>query len=1004
MRNWSTILIIIVTLFIFTFLPIIFYTTLVGAESLETSIVLLTVSTEDQVIKSDPFFEILDMGEYILIPLNLLSSYLDLNVTYLRQENSILVGYSDKNIEVKVDIDNGIYIDHNDWANQPPVTHNGDFYVSPLLVEYITGATIEWNSQYQELNISGNFEKQKEISKESKEDKNKGIETEGETIDPITGPDFSLGSIQYKLVWEKREEIDGQSSSTVRQNIYFHGRAEDWAVSMGQETDLDLLKNKQNTKLKYIRGKYNKNNKLIIIGDALINFNNTIGKKDLRGVLYRFPEQHINKLFAYTSISGDASNGDKVILYLNGKKYDDILVENGSYNFVNVPLRVKRLNIIKVVINKKMGEKIEIVKKVAASPRILPIKTREFSTAAGLYKDTDKEKWEGQMISINMNRSLSEKSSLNLNTIARKDFENKTGSIIYGSDFGLAFRVSENTVVAIDWLVGGEEDNIQQGSESTLLYCFEKGYTEAVLFNVAPEVDKGLNIITGRGFKIKGFWDLSKIWSMQVKGLWKEEESKLKEIELTFFRTKNIFNRSYILTRVQDEEIGIKEFKTEKALKMGIERRRDGFKGSGDLLLSSANIYNKKSGKNNFKTLGLETDLFKAFSKKIYATLDVESSQVWLNNTFWNGEIFTSSTLKWNVKKDTDLTIIGEVMAGTNPEKEFIYEEDEINLSVMARHYLNDNTDIFFSLSGVKRKGEFKYYYYNTFNSGINYYYNNYEGKLSLNVEYVSPVGERKEPQWSTGIYYRKNFESGLGLDVKLQKLYDTIWDKESEYVFTIGVDSALGFADGMIQGQKYKEGEHISYVGGIVYLDENGNGILDEGEDRLPGIKMSLNGRRVETDKSGIFRFDYVRPDVYRLGFALERLPADYTPITEEKIIRVRENENLFFNFGLTMNGTISGRVFIDKNANGEFDERDEPVQWVGIILDKDKKKAYTNSSGKFYLENIPLGKHLLTIQAGSLPDYVIPANDSLLEISITKDSLDARNIQIPLVYKFVE
>ena len=140
--------------------------------------------------------------------------------------------------------------------------------------------------------------------------------------------------------------------------------------------------------------------------------------------------------------------------------------------------------------------------------------------------------------------------------------------------------------------------------------------------------------------------------------------------------------------------------------------------------------------------------------------------------------------------------------------------------------------------------------------------------------------------------------------------------------------------------------------------------------------------------------------PGIYTLNFDFNSLDADYTPVTKEKVIRVKKNENMAFNYGLTMNGSVSGMVFIDKNANGKKDGDEEPLQWIGFTLNE--KTIYTDKRGEFYFENIPLGEHSLTIIKESLPKGMVSKVGNSFKVKIRKEDLDVRDIFIPLVYNF--
>ena len=174
----------------------------------------------------------------------------------------------------------------------------------------------------------------------------------------------------------------------------------------------------------------------------------------------------------------------------------------------------------------------EITKKIAASPRILESGTKEVIAAFGMYQEPDTTQSNGIMAGFKTNLALTKSASLSLETVCTNLFDNEV-PILYGSDLGLAFKVGKHTIVSLDWLVGGEKDDIAHGLKSTLLFCLEKGYIEGLAFYVPEEVSQGVRTSAGQGSKIVGVWDFSKNWSLRVQG-----EARTSILEMEPFESK----------------------------------------------------------------------------------------------------------------------------------------------------------------------------------------------------------------------------------------------------------------------------------------------------------------------------------------------------------------------------------------------------------------------------------------------------------------------------------
>ena len=168
----------------------------------------------------------------------------------------------------------------------------------------------------------------------------------------------------------------------------------------------------------------------------------------------------------------------------------------------------------------------------------------------------------------------------------------------------------------------------------------------------------------------------------------------------------------------------------------------------------------------------------------------------------------------------------------------------------------------------------------------------------------------------------------------------------------------------------------------------------------RLADIPMRLGNMMAVSDEEGFYIFKPYFNDIYFLNFDYRNLIADYTPVTDEILVRVKDNQNIMQNFGLTINGTVSGNIFIDKNADGFKDEDEEYLMWAGVELEGLKRKDYADARGEFYFQNVPLGYHKLILLEESLPKGTRPLNGYSHDIFITEDQLDHHDIDIPIVY----
>jgi len=188
--------------------------------------------------------------------------------------------------------------------------------------------------------------------------------------------------------------------------------------------------------------------------------------------------------------------------------------------------------------------------------------------------------------------------------------------------------------------------------------------------------------------------------------------------------------------------------------------------------------------------------------------------------------------------------------------------------------------------------------------------------------------------------------------------------------------------------------------ISGIVFKDANNNGIKDESELPLGGIRILIGKKEVATDEEGCFSVK-VRAKRALVSVKPESLPAGYiltTPAISE--VTISEGQIHRVNFGATVSSSISGVVYYDINSNGKLDPEDTTIPRVKISAGEDT--FMTDLGGRYYFRNLQEGEYLVMLDINSLPLEYIPTVALKKSITIVEGTNYIYNI--PLKKKIEE
>ncbi len=188
----------------------------------------------------------------------------------------------------------------------------------------------------------------------------------------------------------------------------------------------------------------------------------------------------------------------------------------------------------------------------------------------------------------------------------------------------------------------------------------------------------------------------------------------------------------------------------------------------------------------------------------------------------------------------------------------------------------------------------------------------------------------------------------------------------------------------------------------GMVFLDANKNGVQDAGEFGLPGIMLKLSdGKRVVTDAKGKYYFNNIASRNPIVKIDMSTLSAEYNLIgAGERPASLGGWRSTLVNFAVSSLGGLKGRIFVDNNLNGQFDDDDYGLSGVTVVLQPANVASVSNGGGIFRITNVPTGPQTLMVDPNSIPpDYQLKSEERKV-INIRQGEM-INHLEFPVVKK---
>lgn len=171
--------------------------------------------------------------------------------------------------------------------------------------------------------------------------------------------------------------------------------------------------------------------------------------------------------------------------------------------------------------------------------------------------------------------------------------------------------------------------------------------------------------------------------------------------------------------------------------------------------------------------------------------------------------------------------------------------------------------------------------------------------------------------------------------------------------------------------------------VEGYLFNDVNNNGQRDPGEPSIKDALLRLDNQLARSDAQGYFRFPPVDPGVYTVEIA--RAPLGLVPTVPIPIaVTVAIGQIVSLEIPMRAVGIIRGRVFDDKNRNGQADPNEPGLANVRVfVIGATNVEARSGANGQYVLQ-VPPGSYTVTLDRTTLPRRYEPTTPLSIPVSV--------------------
>jgi hypothetical protein len=186
------------------------------------------------------------------------------------------------------------------------------------------------------------------------------------------------------------------------------------------------------------------------------------------------------------------------------------------------------------------------------------------------------------------------------------------------------------------------------------------------------------------------------------------------------------------------------------------------------------------------------------------------------------------------------------------------------------------------------------------------------------------------------------------------------------------------------------------SSVEGVAFLDANGNGVQDEGEAGLPGVKLLVDGGQAAiTDGNGRYKITGLGNGTRSIAVDRHAMPKHLRLTSASPVAVIVPGGRRVVPFAFAGSAAIHGVVFNDLALSRRFSGA-EPGVPVDVLIEGPGVRRRMSASGAFSIAGLEPGRYRLTVDPLSLPPSHV-LEESVVELDVKAG--DIVTAQFPVI-----